>query len=323
MTSTERPSATEREAAAWMTRLDHAVVAQETLARFRTWREHPLNDAAFRALQTTLRQAGQLADDPQIRAALAEARQRRRRRPGPIAAGIAAACAGGAALAAAGLFVGLQSGGDTYRTLVGVRSVIHLADGSNVQLDTDSRLRVRLGPHARRLELERGQAFFDVAHDPARPFIVTAGDLQVTAVGTRFDVRRDARAHARVVLVQGQVKVRAVADHGQRAWALTAGQALATDVAPRPSPVEDDVATSWTTGRLAFHDAALSDVLTETNRYSRQHIHLAPDARLTRLRVDGVFTAGDNASLTQALRDLYGLHAAPAPDGDLVLSSPN
>ena len=318
----DRPRPVEQEAAEWMAKLDQPVVGQRSLADFRAWREDPDNDTAYRALQSAMRQAGRLVDDPDIRHALAQVSARPGRRSlwrrAPAATAMAAS---GLALAAV-LLMTFRSAGETYRTLVGVRSIIHLADGSTVQLDTDSRLRVVLTPRARQLRLERGQAFFDVAHDAGRPFVVTAGDLQVTAVGTRFDVRRDSHARARVVLVQGRVMVRADGGRRPSIWALAPGQALATDApAPRPVPVKDETATSWTSGELTFHDASLSEVLAETNRYSRQHVRLASDPRLDRVRVDGVFTAGDNASLVQALGDLYGLRADPASDGGLVLRS--
>lgn len=187
-------------------------------------------------------------------------------------------------------------------------------------MDTDTRLHVRLTEHGRQLRLDRGQAYFEVAHDGRRPFVVTAGALQVTAFGTRFDVRRDARA--RVVLVQGRVVVRAPVGDEAATWTLHPGQSLATDTPrPRPAVVQDDAATSWTSGRLTFHNTALADVLAETNRYSRQHVRLAPDLRLERVRVDGVFTAGDTPGLVQALSDLYGLRAEPAQNGDIELRS--
>ncbi len=309
----------ERRAAEWLARLNRPVVAQDDLAAFRRWREDPGNDAAYHDLQLLWRRSGALSADPDIRAALAETARPKTRpyavRPrwmlaGPVTAAALLLVIGGATFA---------SRPDTYVTSVGERSTIRLADGSTVQLDTDSRLEARWSRGARRLRLVRGQALFDVAHDAARPFVVAAGSLQVTATGTRFDVRREAGG-GKVTLLQGRVVVRA-SETSKATWTLTPGQEAASGPRPTPPrPADPELATGWTTGRLTFRDTSLEDALAEANRYSRVQMRLQPDARLAAVRVDGVFTAGDSAALAQALGDLYDLKTDRQANGDLVLS---
>src|SRR5690606_6140981 len=95
-----------------------------------------------------------------------------------------------------------------FRTVVGQQEAVTLPDGSTVTLNTDTRVRTVADSEKRLVYLDRGQAFFQVAKDPRRPFVVTAGGRTVTAVGTAFDVRVD-EGTFRVVLVEGRVRVEA------------------------------------------------------------------------------------------------------------------
>lgn len=107
-------------------------------------------------------------------------------------------------------FVGLSSYwigfANVYRTRVGEQRVVHLDDGSRVSLNSDSQLRVSFSQEQRRVVLSRGEAYFEVAHNPDRPFVVSAGGHDVTAVGTSFQVRYDSGMTA-VTLVEGRVTV--------------------------------------------------------------------------------------------------------------------
>ena len=93
-----------------------------------------------------------------------------------------------------------------YGTAVGATRVISLPDGSRLTLDTDSQVEVTIDGKARTVQLERGQAFFEVAHDRQRPFVVDTGRLSVTAVGTAFSVRR-VGSDIRVVVAEGTVRL--------------------------------------------------------------------------------------------------------------------
>src|SRR5260221_10098623 len=96
--------------------------------------------------------------------------------------------------------------GDTYSTVVGGLQTVPLSDGSQVTLNTQTGIRIAMTETERRVDLEQGEAFFEVAKDPNRPFVVKAGDRRVIAVGTKFSVLRDGETF-RVVVTEGQVRV--------------------------------------------------------------------------------------------------------------------
>jgi transmembrane sensor len=316
------------EAAAWYARLS-ARVSNQTLAEFFDWRSDAVNDAAYTRVEALTTTARALADDPRLQALANEAVSRppeaparpRRSRAGLLAGVAAGLLVSGAAVVAA--VVVRPWDGRSYGSAVGERRAIALADGSIVELNTDSRVRVRLGKTERRLTLERGQAMFSVAHDPARPFVVSAGGATVRALGTRFAVYRTGEA-VRVTLAEGRVEVAA-----PKAWktpvTLNAGQEVeAGGVAAqgRPHPVDVAAATAWRQGRLTFHDTRLADAVAEVNRYSRRQVRLGSGAPAD-LRVNGAFDAGDTNAFVQGVTTLLDLRAQGRPNGDVELIAPS
>ncbi len=310
-----------REAADWHTRLAQPKIEVEELEAFSAWRAQPQNRAAYERLEDLARGLQAMDQDPDLRAAAAEALARppERRPRTPILRHPSWRLAIGglvtASLAVGAVTLVLRP---TYSTRVGETYVAHLDDGSSVQLDTNSAVRVRFKSGQRVVQLLRGQAMFDVARDAARPFVVTAGKTQVTARGTRFDVRRDGQ-DVRVVLAHGSVEV-AVATSGER-WRLRPGEAIAlapAATAPRPARVDLPTATSWTRGDLTFHGVTLSEAVAEINRYSNDKIVLSSDAPADR-RISGVFPTGDNGDFIAAASSLYDLSSVKLPGGDVRL----
>ncbi len=185
---------------------------------------------------------------------------------------------------------------------------VTLDDGSVVTLDTDTRLEVAFTPAERRLRLLAGRARFEVAHDAARPFIVAAGEGEVVATGTVFDVSL-VGARPRVRLIEGSVEVRnrraGVASPTPLAR-LSPGQAIAIgapEAVPAPAPPAEE---RWVSGMLSFDGTPLADALAEANRYSSVHIRLA-DPALAGLKVSGAFKAGDQEAIAAALAAGFGL----------------
>lgn len=312
----------DREAAEWHVRLGERPISAAALSEFRVWRANAANAQAYQRLEAMWRAAGSLSGAPDIQAltrdTLTATRPRAgrpRRRillPSVLAAAVVAVCA-------AALFVWLPSR-NLYTTAVGEQIEVTLADGSKVKLDTDSRLRVRFDETGRRIDLERGQALFRVAHDATRPFTVSAGDTHVTALGTTFDVRRDA-AGARVTLVVGSVAVTETKAGVDRRWRLAPGQQVQTARPdPSPRPVDAAVETSWSQGRLIFRQTPLRDAVAEVNRYLPHKIVLA-SGPAEAVAVNGVFTAGDRDAFVAAVSDLFGLDAQRQPDGGIRLSA--
>jgi len=212
-------------------------------------------------------------------------------------------------------------------TAVGEIRTIRLADGSSVTLDTDTVVTTAFSSTKRRLNLLRGRARFDVAHDPSRPFVVWADGLTVTARGTLFDVALSPGHQAVVTLMRGVVDVQPARAPifksltRRAAIRLTPGQRLAFDEpfsAPRLQPVLA-VESVWPNGRLVFQGDTLSDALAQANRYSRQRITLA-EASLGQLQVSGAFPIDKQPELAASLGATFSLRVDQAPNGDLILA---
>ena len=310
--------AEDREAADWLARLRARSVSAETLEAFRLWRSAPRNAAAYQRMEAIWKKTGALGADPEIAAITREilARPRPRARRAAVVTGLAVI---GAVLAVA-VAVSLWPGRSVYTTAIGEQKDVRLADGSHIHLDTATRLRIDYSNQQRLVVLEAGQALFDVAHDPRRPFRVQAGQTEVTALGTRFDVRR-AASGVEVVLVQGSVAVTDETGPTRRAWRLTPGQQLRTlKPQARPEPVDAVMATSWTEGRLIFKNTPLSEAVAEINRYLPRGVVLEPGAPAS-VAVNGSFKAGDREAFVAAAVDLFDLEARTAPDGSVRLSA--
>lgn len=310
-----------REAAAWFARLSQRRVSTDDVKAFSAWRRDPDNARAYERVESVWDSSRELAGDADIAALTTEAMGRAHparahaTAPGRLKpfAGLAAALI---VVAAAGVWMFNRP--LAYATDVGELRTVQLEDGSRVTLDTDSRVQVRLGPDLRSVTLVRGQALFDVEGDPDRPFVVAAGEARVTAIGTRFEVRRVGDG-ARVVLVEGRVKV-----DDQRSprvdWTLKPGEQLVTN-ADRPAVTLVDAAraTSWTTGRLLFDGVPIRTAVAEVNRYSPRKMELrAPN--IADIAVSGAFDTGDVDGFVAALEDLYPVAAERRPDGTVILS---
>ncbi|CAN5203243.1 FecR family protein [soil metagenome] len=314
----------EKEAAAWFTLLNDASaeVENEALEKFDEWIQRDGNRAAYRRIEDISSTAIGLRNDPELQAATREALAR------PKASRLASSRLslraprlwGGIALAgvvAAALVVLVGGQSKTYQTEVGGRVTAHLDDGSTVQLNTDTRLKVRFTHGARRLELVKGQAFFDVAHDVKRPFLVTAGPMEVRAVGTRFDVRHDGPG-ASVILAQGQVRV--IGGARASVWTLSPGQGLTLQPGGNARPERVDVAslTGWTNNVITFQDVDLIDAVAEMNRYARAKITLAPGVP-SRAKMSGLFSPGEQREFVDAAAASFNLEAIHKPDGGVEL----
>jgi transmembrane sensor len=181
-----------------------------------------------------------------------------------------------------------------YVTGKGQKSIVDLPDGTRVTLDADSALDVAFAGGRRDVRLLDGHAFFDVAHDRARPFAVRAGGRVVTALGTQFDVRLTPGA-VRVVLAEGSVSV-ASSQEGATASVvrLAPGQAFAAQAgaAGKVSAADLDETLAWKQGVVEFHDQPLSEAVGLLNRYTRARIVIR-DPKVAALRITGVFKTGD------------------------------
>ena len=163
----------------------------------------------------------------------------------------------------------------------------------------------------RDLDLAQGEAFFDVAHDAARPFVVRVNGYRVTAVGTRFDVRRDA-GQLRVVVTRGLVRLQSAHDPAKPPAMLPAGS-IATiaggDVAiSRVTVDEAREALSWRGGFVVFHRTPLAEAVREFNRYNTRRIVIA-DPSLDALRVGGNFRLDNSEAFVRLMQAVFPVQA--------------
>jgi transmembrane sensor len=192
----------------------------------------------------------------------------------------------------------------TYSTGIGEQRTIQLMDGSTVELNARSRVKVRLTDRRRDVALIEGQALFRVAKDKQRPFVVRAGEAQVRAVGTEFDVYRK-QTETVVTVVEGRVETYPGSDGaGAAAIVLSAGEQLTVlpHTVTKPKRADTVAATAWVQKRLIFEETPLSAVAEEFNRYNRRPLAI-DDPELRSLKISGVYSSTDSASLINFLRN--------------------
>jgi transmembrane sensor len=197
-----------------------------------------------------------------------------------------------------------------YATDVGGHETVTFADGTRVELNTNTVLRTRMTTASRTIWLDRGEAFFHVKHDPAHPFTVIADGHRITDLGTKFDVRRDADG-LEVALLEGKVRVGSVDSAGPSREAMLAPGDIATvsgkamSIASKPiQSLKDEL--SWRRGVLVFKYRTLADVAAEFNRYNDKKIVVA-DADVGKLMIFGTFRTEDVDLFTRVTQKALGL----------------
>ena len=226
-----------------------------------------------------------------------------RRRPGWLLSSFAAAAA---AAVVVGVGVWPQISGapvETYHTDMEPRTVV-LSDGSQVVMNRHSDLSVRMGRSARTVTLAEGEAAFDVTHNPARPFVITAGSQSVRVLGTAFNVLNH-NGQFEVAVERGVVAVTPAAAQGSArpAVRLLAGQKIVQNQseAPTLSQVSPERASLWRQGVLLYRDASLAEVADYLSRYFDMPVTVDPSARP--LHFTGALQVGDEATMLKQLQD--------------------
>jgi len=339
----------------WFARMQDSERTAGDEADFQRWlAQDPANERAYRRLERLWTDLNQLHSAPRIQqareAAVAQAQHTaqtlagaaRRRGLGWLA-GIAASAIVALAIVANQVLV--QD--NVYQTAVGDRRTIQLADGTELTLNTDSRIAVHYGWRSRNVFLERGQARFKVAHSALRPFWVDTGRGLIRSVGTEFDVYRRAD-QVQVALIEGRIEVTSnealSSDPGPvggmqprapsgksggksggsgapRVLQMTAGQRTslsAQGIAP-VQRIDVAQAAAWLDGKLVFDNVRLLDAVEDVNRYSTRKIHVL-DAGLGDLRVNGVFRTDRTDAFIEAVRRSLPVIIQPTADGSLVIT---
>ncbi len=197
-------------------------------------------------------------------------------------------------------------------TIVGEIRQVPLADGSRVTLDTRSQIKVEFASANRFVRLESGEALFEVAKDPKRPFIVEAGRIHVRAVGTVFLVRRRSDSDVDVIVTKGAVDVWSDAGPPRTVERLSAGSRVSLDgnkIAPAQKLTAQQVeqAVGWKSGILDLDGRTLGDAAAEINRYNSLRIEI-PDPHLAEKTLVGSVSSSDPVAFADAAAAMFGAH---------------
>jgi len=242
----------------------------------------------------------------------------------PWLLGIAAGIVG---IVAIGVVWMVLTSNSAYQTPVGGLASVPMPDGSKVTLNTNSAVRVAISDHERRVQLDRGEAFFEVAKDPSRPFVVVAGRQRVIAVGTAFSVRRGAHG-IQVAVTEGKVKIEGDGQHAQPlvtgggvdTGSLTAGSVARLDgngvLIEHRGVQELEQELSWRAGFLTFDNTTLADAVIEFNRYSTRHIVIS-DPSIAAIRLTGRFESAKYEAFIRLLEDGFSIRAER--DGEQIV----
>lgn len=289
--------AAQRAAVDWWMRRRAGPLAGEERAAFEAWRADPVNAAAYDNIAGLCAHIAALPDAPAARMAV----------PARGLRLAAAASLATASLAAVLLWsdVAILLRSD-YSTGTGETRLVALEDGSHVHLNARSAIALRFGPSQRRLELLSGEAWFEVAPDARRPFVVAAAGGEIEALGTAFDVALEDKG-ARVAVTEHKVRVSSggaevvVAEGEQSAYA-------ARSAASRPDSIKAGWIAAWRRGKLIVENAPLREVIAALGRY-HHGVVVCVKASICERGVTGVFSTEDPGQSLDAIEKALGARA--------------
>lgn len=290
------------EAAAWITRLHGSNRSTEVEAGFREWLAADAGHAAAFESMTEIWDTVPAVPAGQLPRVVVWERAPASRSWVPAAA-VLAICA------VAAFALSYMPRDPSYATDIGEQRIVNLDDGSRVSLNSETRMAIHFADRERRIVLEEGEAYFEVAQDARRPFVVVAGTHRVTALGTSFVVRYEADQTA-VMLVDGKVSVTtpqaSAADI--EPVVLTAGQrlTLAKGTIPTLDRPRVDAVAAWRRGELIFDSTLLADAVAEMNRYDKTPL-VVDDPTVAALPVSGIYRTGDSPGFARIIAQMYGI----------------
>jgi transmembrane sensor len=301
------------QAADWATRIDTGSVHAETDERLRRWLdEDPRRRGAL------LRAEAALSFVDRARA-LVGVVPKPQRQPFWIRRKF---MLGGAALAASLMGVAiLLTGSHQYGTGIGEIRQVPLSDGSIVSINTQSNIEVAMHSDRRDVTLTRGEAWFKVAHDTNRPFIVSAGRVRVRAVGTAFSVRR-VDDGADVVVTEGVVETWTTGEEARLVRVAAGSKAFVAEYEPPKvvqAPVDVERSLAWREGQIALEGETLGEAVNQFNRYNARKL-LITDPTLAGEKLVGQFRATEPLTFARAVSTTLG--AKVEEEGDTIRLSP-
>jgi transmembrane sensor len=297
------------QAAEWATRIDAGSIDPDTDKTLRRWL-----DADPRHKGALLRAEAALSFLNRGRA-LAGVVPKPERRPIWIRRKLLFAGVGLAA-GIAGVAI-LMTAPHRYDTRVGEIRQVPLSDGSFVAINTQSAVEVAMHPDVREVTLTRGEAWFKVAHDKKRPFIVSAGRIRVRAVGTAFSVRRHDDG-VDVQVTEGVVETWTVGEESRRARVSAGSKAYVAEYeAPKAIQASADIERSlaWREGQIALEGETLDEAVAQFNRYNARKLVIS-DSLLAEEKLVGQFRATEPMTFAEAVATTLG--ASVTQEGDTI-----
>lgn len=305
------------QALSWFVRLGDADAPESAWLEFRTWLEA---DPAHRQAYALIEQVWVALEDgaPEDVAGA------------PVAANYAGPVLGRtrfnrawmtapllAAAAAAVMVVGLwpEISGEgrfrAYSTDDATREIV-LSDGSRLSMNRHSDLRVRIGARGRDVAMAGGEVAFDVAHDPARPFVIAADDHEVRVLGTTFNVlAHDGRFS--VGVRRGLVAVSGAGVAGTVRLGVGEGLSQAGSAAAVVSGIDPEQASAWRQGMLVYRETDLGTIAEDLSRYLDKPVNVSESARA--LRFTGALRIGDEGTMLRQLQDFVPIRVTRENDG--------
>lgn len=323
------------QAADWLARQGRADFSAEDFSELQTWlKSSERHREAYRSMEA-------MWDDMAVLQDLKDISDSVEPEEPPIAVSLARKAGWGIAatvLLTLSVWLGMMMSGSgdpnnsqDFLTAVGEQRTVQLADGSTILMNTDTALSVAINDSSRRIRLVKGEAFFDVAHDPSRPFSVNSNAGVVTALGTSFATRLRDRSTLEVTVSEGRIGLSAVeistaidgldgdvgpvmeVDAGN-----TAIYSASTPIVTQATSVEINRKLSWRDGVLVFAGEPLREVVEDVTRYTEFEIIIA-DSTIENLPVGGYFRVGEVEALFESLNLTFGIRVEREGDGKVTL----
>lgn len=295
-------------AAAWLERRDSTIWRAEDQEAFDKWlAESPAHVVTYWRLEGAWASADRLAvlRAPELDWEMPSRRKFR----WPALVGIAAMFAVVAGLGTVAAHYLMQPPDRVYSTEVGGKELVTFADGTQIELNTNTTLRARMTTAQRTIWLDHGEAYFQVKHDSSHPFIVYAGDHRITDLGTKFLIRSNPE-RLEVALLQGRVRIGTANASSQSRLLEPGDEAVATATSfsiTKQSLQRLSDQLGWRSGVLNFRYTTLADAVAELNRYNDRKLVIS-DPTVGHLKIYGTFQLRDVDVFARAVRDALGLH---------------
>lgn len=320
MTEPQTANSIKDQAADWLQRREFWNWSSQDQSDLDAWiAQSPAHEIAFVRMEAAWRRTERLGA---LRKPMRQTQPRPRGGRWPILMRTIAATFAVVAIGATGFFFASQPSEKTFVTPIGGRETLKLADGSVIQLNTDTLITLRFNERERHVELKRGEAYFEVHHNSALPFEVIAQGHRITDLGTKFLVRAD-RGELEVSLVEGKARIDTTDMRDQAHSAVLSPGDVAVATAGSLSVVRKSQTTlqtelSWQRGVLVFDNVTLAEAVGELGRYNRRKFVIA-DPTIARRTIYGAVPATDVDAFIRVARNVMGLKVQEK-DGEIVFS---